>query len=457
MKKVFMRNDREHTYTESGFALMGLCRPGEAGSGNDITLSVDPRTGIYLKALWQALEKRESEAWTLRMKRPRPSQSPRDIVSYRGGHGYDQPWWDDHGRYTLLGAPKKQPETGIPGSLLDWNTVVDTVWRCYHPLRDLTVFDRLDGDAERPLEDCRPRAVRCDTGGRIAVTRRLAAVLWKRSAEPQNLFLCPTAHRFLAALVCRSKPDGPVSVHDLPEAESIDVVALSGGFAVIHEHGAFLFDDWRSEPIKLEALQEEFRRATELLAQTTKSGAELDALLGTHGSDHSGTSLKTAIRLLSRLVRLRAELARVRQRCAPTTAAEDVQRFRSQLEERWGIAHRITDLHGRIAAIEEAERALSTLRTQSLVGIIASYGLPFIISSALFALAAPSIDALLHGPASAWALLAKIGGYIAVALLLAGLARRIQRRLVEPHEEKPCTDRCSSASGKRPDARKWPD
>ena len=60
---------------------MGLYRPGLEGSGNDMTISVDPRSGIALKALWQALEAAEIGKW----EGARPSGSPRRIASYPTG------------------------------------------------------------------------------------------------------------------------------------------------------------------------------------------------------------------------------------------------------------------------------------------------------------------------------------------------------------------------------------
>lgn len=89
-KKIFVRTDRTRTYLKHGFALMGLYRPDQRlqGSGNDMTLSVNPETGIHLHHLWDELERMETERWEGK----RPCAQPRPIVSYTSGVGYDQPW-----------------------------------------------------------------------------------------------------------------------------------------------------------------------------------------------------------------------------------------------------------------------------------------------------------------------------------------------------------------------------
>lgn len=127
---------RASAFLRQGFAVMGLYRPGERGTGNDMTVSVDPRTGIDLRELWIELERLETARWDGQ----RPHDRIRALQSYPPGTGWNQPWWDDHGRYTLLGAPKALPDWPA-GSRLDWPEVLDAIWRCYGPLRDLHVTD----------------------------------------------------------------------------------------------------------------------------------------------------------------------------------------------------------------------------------------------------------------------------------------------------------------------------
>jgi hypothetical protein len=253
-KKLFIRNDREHTYLRQGFALMGLYRPAERGSGNDMTLSVNPWTGIYLKALWEELERLETKRW----QGQRPQDHIRPIASYPEAEGYNEPWWDDGGRYTLLGAPKALPEWPA-GSRLDWSEVVEAAWRCYSPVRDLRVTDLLHAQ-DCLLEQCQRKRLHHE-GGTLTLTKHLAAVRWlPDTSQPQASFSAPTTQRALAALVARPSADGPLTLADLPPEQDLMLVPLAGGFAVLHEQGVFLFDDWRSERLPVDALREEFRR-----------------------------------------------------------------------------------------------------------------------------------------------------------------------------------------------------
>ncbi len=135
--KVFQRNDRVHPWLGDGFGLMGLYYPALAGSGNDMTLSVDPALGVHLPDLWWALERLEDGAWDGQ----RPCDNPRiDLAGYPAGRRPDtgasspnQPWWDDRGSYTLIAAPARLSD-GSPGSRLDWREdVIEALWTCYKP------------------------------------------------------------------------------------------------------------------------------------------------------------------------------------------------------------------------------------------------------------------------------------------------------------------------------------
>ncbi|MDQ2694835.1 MAG: hypothetical protein M3Z21_05545 [Pseudomonadota bacterium] len=421
VKKIFIRTDREHAHLRQGFAVMGLYRPDEQGTGNDMTVSVNPQTGIYLKALWEELERLENERW----QGARPQENPRPIASYPGTTGYTEPWWDDNGRYTLLGAPKRLPD-GRPGSCLNWSDVVEAVWRCYHPLRDLTVRDALDNDRECALEQCRREGLPL-SDGQAPVAKRLAAVRWIRDmARPQALFLSPTARRYFAALIARDKSNAPVGVAGLPEEADFDVVPLAGGFAVIHEKGVLLFDDWRVERLELEELQAEFRRAGGLLGEIGWVGQRLDEIV--QEKTAASRSKRAPAAVLADLSTLRARLAAARQRFGPKSGREDVRRFRARLEERWGIEKGVETLYKRVAEIEDAARTMSALRTQRLVSILSTYGLPFFISSAITTFLSPWIK---QSPwleeTEGWeSSLLHVGVYLGVAGTLIGLVLLLQ-------------------------------
>lgn len=124
--KIFARNDRTRSWSKNGFTLLGIYRPQQQGTGNDVVISLDPKSGLSLKRLWQALEAEENNRW----EGLRPCGNPRVLHSYQGvANAPDQPWWDDAGQYTLLGAPKRV-ESGQLGSKLDWwQDILPLIWQ----------------------------------------------------------------------------------------------------------------------------------------------------------------------------------------------------------------------------------------------------------------------------------------------------------------------------------------
>jgi len=420
-KKLFIRSDREHSYLGQGFALMGLFRPGERGTGNDMTLSVNPWTGIYLKALWEELERLESESW----QGQRPRGQIRRIASYAEGQGFDEPWWDDNGSYTLLGAPKAVPACA-DGSRLSWQDVLEAVWRCYGPLRGMRVTDLLHS-RDCLLEDCQRDRLHRE-GERAGLTRYLAAARWLPDASrPQAVLQTPTTRRALAALAIREPADGPLRLADLPPEDELTSVALAGGFAVVHRRGAFLFDDWRSERLPIEALREEFHRCFQLLGAIREVEYRLDARLQSRSMLDPTLSPWRSIAVLAELAEQRAELARAQYEYGLHSANATVRRFRSELASCWGIDKSLDDLQRRLTQLEDAVRTTSTLRTQGLVQILSVYGLPFFVSGAITSALAPWLETLVDLAAKGTASLLKVSVYLGLAASLIAGVRGLQR------------------------------
>ena len=82
-EKIFVRTDAENTSLGNGFSLMGLYRPGLTGTGNDMTVSVDPRSGIALKDLWEGWKRPRSNAGPAHVQ----NGAPRRIASICAGRG----------------------------------------------------------------------------------------------------------------------------------------------------------------------------------------------------------------------------------------------------------------------------------------------------------------------------------------------------------------------------------
>lgn len=373
VKKIFIRTDTENTTLHNGFSLMGLYRPGLEGSGNDMTVSVDPRSGIALKDLWAALEAAENEKW----EGARPNASPRRIASYPNG-GYDQPWWDDHGRYTLLGAPKRIAEDTL-GSKLAWSDVLEAVWRSYNQLRGLAVYDLSSegGKLEpKPIEACTARRIEAGAG-HSAVAKHLIAVKWNRTfGATQSLQFTPTVKRHLAGMVSRaaSGKSGAVPLADLPGPEDFDYLEIPGGEAIVTRDGLFLFDDWRDKDLAVPALSADFAQAVLLQSDCMAYDAEVDALYesAARGKD-----------VLRQITDLRARIALTFQKADLAETSPERRKVRAALEHRWGLEGKEAALTTRLKDLQEILETKATLDTQGMATLLAFVTIPAFVASVL--------------------------------------------------------------------------
>jgi len=227
--KIFARNDRRRSWSKNGFTLLGIHRPQEQGSGNDVVISVDPRSSVTLQSLWRALEEAENARWYGQ----RPADRPRPLHSYRDGEGMlprapNQPWWDDSGHYTLLAAPKRL-ESGELGSKLDWwQDVLPLIWQQGFVQPLIAGLTRVETPVSAP-------------GGQ----KRVCAWRWAQADAQQaltdtNRYLVETP-AFQAWLAGCSQPEPPRSPWTLPQTDQFEAAWLGGVMAVCHQQGVTLF------------------------------------------------------------------------------------------------------------------------------------------------------------------------------------------------------------------------
>lgn len=236
--KILLRTDQEYSWTRRGFGMMAVHRPSEAGTGNDVTISVDPDTFLTLKALWLKLEELENSRWN----GLRPNDKPRVLASHQDylGPRVNQPWYDG-GDLTLIGAPKKVKVNGQDenGSKLGWKEdILPMLWQLYSPIpKDALVYGPAVLDDKQKSEDS---------------GKKVVLVHWKPGKSP-TVAENPT---FVAWLASLSMEKGEVtSPLHLPPATSFEVLRMSGGLAIVHHQGITFFDDWSSTPLALEELQ----------------------------------------------------------------------------------------------------------------------------------------------------------------------------------------------------------
>jgi hypothetical protein len=224
--KVAARNDRENTWTKGGFGLLALYRPSQVHTGDDMTVSVDPAKGLTLKALWQRLEEMEDERWG----KDRPRDKPRELESYRNADGSmkpgapNQPWYDEGGKFTLIGAPKEN------GTRLDWyKDVLPTVWDLYF----------LQG-VRRRLKFV-PQAKSSAKNVHVASWQPATAADGDEADTLQLLPETPSFRAWLGACSQREREGDVSSPTQLPKADAFEVVPHANGYSVVTREGVSIF------------------------------------------------------------------------------------------------------------------------------------------------------------------------------------------------------------------------
>ncbi|KQV79380.1 hypothetical protein ASD15_18795 [Massilia sp. Root351] len=242
--KVMARADSANSWTRKGYSVLALHRPGEAGNGNDMVLSVDPRCGATLESLWRALEALEVQRWN----GARPSDAPRFLASYRdpaepsrmAPGAPNQPWYDDNGRHTLLAAPK-QLDSGVAGTRLDWRAdVLPALWQQYFLRPAAALVEALpDGQAPAGLAPAQ--------GQGQGQARTVRVLRWNASGAAAqglhpDLALLETPS-FQAWLASHSQSGGPAaSPLALPPQDSYEVLRYGAVQVLAHRQGVTLFE-----------------------------------------------------------------------------------------------------------------------------------------------------------------------------------------------------------------------
>jgi hypothetical protein len=387
--KVFYRNDRENSPLGQGFAFAAHYRPALKGTGNDFSISVDPRRGVHLRELWEELEQRETQTW-LSVNARRPDGHPRDLGKL--ANTYDEPWFITPD-LTLIGAPRKL-EDGRFGSNLSWNEVRGAIWSTLNPLRNVYVCQP-ESNAAIPLLDLSPDK---HLAGTSSGHKRLLSSTWpsgnSRVDLPRSFSRAPSIERTLAGLIKRNY-DELIQLDDLPPNGTWDRIALSGGFAIVSDEGALLFDDWTSDHLPLVHMREVFEQASQLdlrllnlEREFVRPAAEGIRKLLTKEHSFSGTS-----RFMRWAAKARTELAEMRGSLAIPPASADARLFRDALGRRWALDRRLEALDSEAKAVEESLRSLADLRTARIGRFIATYGFAYYVAGGV---ASPVARTLFH-------------------------------------------------------------
>lgn len=350
--KVMARTDRTHTWTRRGFAVLALNRPSQAGTGNEMTISVDPAPQLTLKALWRRLEELEDERWA----GERPRDDPRPIVSYLNdgrmkAGAPNQPWWDDNGRYTLIGAPKE----GL--TRLEWrDDVLPATWDLYflqHTRRRVTFeSQRYEG-------------------------KNVHLALWQ-SPSPgtegvadveQQLPDTPSFRAWLAACSTKTHAHEVRSPIDLSDEDAFERIPHDGGYAVITRQGVTLFhetapsagDDLLSVAKRM---AEAIKKYSDFLKRYSSDFLNLSNELWSEDGRGKPNAQKSFGEWQDELSAARGRLLDADAKLAALPPGFDADRLRVGLAKMWGLHDRRDEVRVLLDRIEEFMRERAAKRTE---------------------------------------------------------------------------------------------
>lgn len=339
--KIFARNDRTRSWSKNGFTLLGMYRPQEQGSGNDVVISVDPKSGVSLQNIWQALEQEENVRWNGQ----RPVDKPRPLRSYSNASGPlpgspNQPWWDDAGNYTLLGAPKRL-ESGELGSKLDWwQDILPLIWQrgfVDHLTPHLEQVSQTTTVSEEQKRVCAWRWSQPDSRIQQSDTR-------------SYLVDTPTFQAWLAGT---SQSTPPVTPYALPQRDRYEAYWQSDVLVVSHQQGVSLFSRSADNPA-LDGLLAVARRIATLsddyaafLAQIRQIFKKWPKQLKQHASAIEDKQWEEEI------FALRVNALNVLNSSETLFSSADENRLSEMLQRQWGLHDRRDTLFAQLDRLDQ--------------------------------------------------------------------------------------------------------
>lgn len=360
--KTFLIHDEERTWLKSGFQFFAIHRPELKGTGRDMVIQVDPQTRAHLKDLWTKLEILEKENRN---------------VDLEANNKY---WHHKHETYTQLIAPKSV-DSRYDGSKLDWSTVVSAIWELYNPAKSITVNPFLaDGSIDQPcrIYECQPI---------LWGEKSFKAAKWNSLGQQQVLVTSPTLQRYLAVCAANEDRNTIPPIHPLPQEDSFDFIELPCGYALIHDKGIFILDDWISEELDLPQYTTEVRNLIERLNifnQIHKECIEMMSNIQIWLNDTQTLSGKYLLEANHWITIKKAEIRHTLLKTMLSSSDYYLQSFRQTIEKRWAIQSQLDELYNTITELEHILENHMSLRTNRLIDLITIFGFPLALFSGLF-------------------------------------------------------------------------
>ncbi|WP_028778064.1 hypothetical protein [Shimazuella kribbensis] len=361
--KSFLIHDKERTWLESGFQFFAIYRPELNGTGRDIVIQVAQGQNVHLKDLWIKLEALENKRWG-------------------GTRPVDCKWHDQNGKFQTITAPKCKQHVK-EHTKVKWSDVVDIIWELYNPAKTIMVNPFLsDGTigASCRIYECKPI---------WSKEKHLSAAKWNSLGQQQVLVTSPTMQRYLAN--CASQfQDGVIPpIYPLPPESSFDFLETPFGYAIVHEHGVFLLDDWNTEPLDLTIYQKEVQNVVEQVELFQMVHEDCTQMMSkvlqwlAHKQTLSNRKLLEINHWIS------SNKIKIRYTILTTMFSSSdyhLQLFRETLEKRWTLQSRLQELYESISELEQIFENHTNLKTNRLVVLITIFGFPAVLFSGLLEL-----------------------------------------------------------------------
>lgn len=132
-------------------------------------------------------------------------------------------------------------------------------------------------------------------------------------------------------MIARGPDPEPLFLAKLPAETDLHLVPLAGGFAVLHQRGVLLFDDWRDQHLPVAELIEEVQRYVRWLGTLHKVDRHLAARRQADSRCDATHWTWQSMSVLTDLATQRSRLAYARDKNAPASPAPEVRHFRAQL------------------------------------------------------------------------------------------------------------------------------
>lgn len=363
--KAFARSDPS-SWTGAGYTFLAVYRPG-APAGNEMTFTVAPEAGLSLLPLWLGLERLEDGAWS----GARPRENPRtDLAGYSQANGQvvpsNDPWWDGGPAHDLVGSPGK---FGV-STRLGWDAVLEEIWRCFAPGRELL--------ARRRGATCAGVQILSDTDvtplcEELSPGTALRILDLERVNRPGDrpLLWCPTLERSFAALI----EGGRATLATLPHVDGFDLIRVGAGAVVVGPLGILLLSSEHDQLFPAASL----RRTASDIAATLGAAQMLEQNLADARSAVReaipGGRARDRLHALTRLYAIQLRARKNWPQAAPSGGGH-LTSLAEACERRWLASKRFHNVLEEAKELEGMLTSSTENRTGSMIHNLAIYGFP---------------------------------------------------------------------------------